>query len=451
MLATLTIARNALTESLRQPIFLVIILLCGLLEYLTTAAAGFSMGYNNLSGEVTGDDKLLLELGLSTVFICGIVLAAFVATNTISEEIENKTVLTIVSKPVSRASVVVGKYLGVSVAMLIGITIMVLSLMFAIQHGVMSTAADDVDWPIILFGGLALLLSLGLASFGNFMYGWSFPQTAVLTLLPLTILAYVLSVFFTPDWEIQSPAEEFKPQVTLAALSIAVALLVMTSVAVAASTRLGQVMTIVACLGVLVLGLLTNHFLGRHAFLNEPFGSIATSTPVEPTHDGLRRVGDEYRIRLEVASEREIRVGDPFYFAPAPNGVGMVTPGFDAPAEGTDLSRDVFGQEVAPALVVTRVEGSTLTVRQVGRTAVPISRAPERGDWCFTEPQETRPVALVAWALVPNMHAFWLVDAVTQVNPIPASHFALVLLYAGGQIVVFLGAAVLLFQDRDMG
>ena len=40
---------------------------------------------------------------------------AFVATAELSREIENKTVLTVVSKPVGRTTVIMGKYLGVSV------------------------------------------------------------------------------------------------------------------------------------------------------------------------------------------------------------------------------------------------------------------------------------------------------------------------------------------------
>ena len=49
------------------------------------------------------------------------------------------------------------------------------------------------------------------------------------------------------------------------------------------------------------------------------------------------------------------------------------------------------------------------------------------------------------------MQTFWLVDAISQAQPIPASHVALVLLYGLVQIVGFLALAVLLFQGRDVG
>ena len=39
---------------------------------------------------------VLLDIGLATIFVCGMLLAAFIATAVISREIERKTVLTVV-------------------------------------------------------------------------------------------------------------------------------------------------------------------------------------------------------------------------------------------------------------------------------------------------------------------------------------------------------------------
>jgi ABC-type transport system involved in multi-copper enzyme maturation permease subunit len=103
----LTIARNTFVESVRQPIYFVLIAIAGLCLVLTTWSAGFSMGMSE-SGEVSGDNKLLLDVGMATVFVVGVLLAAFLATAVISREIENKTVLTVVSKPVSRVTLVLG-------------------------------------------------------------------------------------------------------------------------------------------------------------------------------------------------------------------------------------------------------------------------------------------------------------------------------------------------------
>ena len=98
-----TIARNGFLESIRQPIYIVVLLGGILAMVLNVNLAAFSLGQ---------DDKLLVDLGLSTLFITGLLLAAFTATSVLSKEIENKTVLTVVSKPVARPTLIVGKYLG---------------------------------------------------------------------------------------------------------------------------------------------------------------------------------------------------------------------------------------------------------------------------------------------------------------------------------------------------
>src|SRR5690606_37827567 len=108
----LTIARNTFVEAIRQPIVLVLVVLCGIFQWFNTWTAGYSMG-ESTSGEVSADNKLMLDIGLATVFGCGTLLAAFVATSVISREIEARTILTVVSKPIGRPAVVLGKFLGV--------------------------------------------------------------------------------------------------------------------------------------------------------------------------------------------------------------------------------------------------------------------------------------------------------------------------------------------------
>ncbi|MEX0876573.1 MAG: ABC transporter permease subunit, partial [Phycisphaerales bacterium] len=126
----LTIARNAFKESIRQPVFFIILLLAAFIQLLNTWIVGFTMGRRNVPGEVSGDDKMLLDVSMGGVFLLGILLASFIATAAISREIENKTVLTVVSKPVSRTSVIIGKFLGIAASMLVAIGIMIAFLLF---------------------------------------------------------------------------------------------------------------------------------------------------------------------------------------------------------------------------------------------------------------------------------------------------------------------------------
>ena len=68
---------------------------------------------------------------------------------------------------------------------------------------------------------------------------------------------------FDPQFNPQSIAKEFDFQLWLALTAILMAILVLTSIAIAASTRLGQVMTLCVTLGAFMVGMLSNHFIGR--------------------------------------------------------------------------------------------------------------------------------------------------------------------------------------------
>lgn len=446
----LSIARNAFVEGLRQPVFLILVLVSGLCQLMTTWSTGFTMGYDE-TAEVAGDNKLMLDLGLATIFAIGTLLAAFIATAVMSREIENKTVLTVVSKPVSRTVLVLGKYVGVSGAILIAVVTMVIFLMFGIRHGVMSTAADTLDGPVLVFSLSAIFLSLFLAAWCNFFYGWSFPQTAVVLMLPLCFVAYVFVLALGKQWQWQPLGTDFKPQITLAALCLVIAIMVLTAAATAASTRFSQVTTIVICVGLFVASLLSNYFIGRYAFENRLVGVISTSVPEDPTKTSFRTPGETILVELQDAPKVPVKPGDSFYYGPDPSGAFLVVPKFDVFEGNLAESSTFLGPTSKPAVIVSAVNGKFLTVRNVGAEAVKVSAPPRASDYVFLRPTKVRWPAFLAWAALPNLQYFWLLDAVSQNYTIPPAHVLLVGVYGATQIMALLSVAVILFQRRDVG
>lgn len=446
----LTIARNTFVESVRQPIYFIIIGICALAVMFTTATAAYSMGYSDTS-EVSGDNKMLLDIGLASVFVCGMLLAAFLATAVISKEIEQKTVLTVVSKPVARASVVFGKYLGVAGAIAIASIIMLLFLQMGIRHQVMSTAADKLDAPVWIFSLLAVGLSLALAVWCNFFYGWSFTQVCTMTLLPAMTLAFLGIMFVGKEWKLQGFLTDFKPQIALASIGIVMAQMVLTSVAVAASARLGQVMTLVVCCGVFVGGLLSNYFLGSKAISNEFVGRIAQVAPESPSMEGLRKRGDRYSVTLDLEPRMGIKPGSSFYFGPNPSGWGLAIDTFTPVTVDFNSVDDTSSRERPASLAVVSQTGKNLVIQRLGADGELMSRPPATNDYVFLQPTRVSPVVLGLWGMIPNVQFFWMTDAVTQNQPIPPGHVVLVAIYGVMQIGVFLSLAVLLFQTREVG
>lgn len=250
----LAIARNTFLESIRQPVVLVVCVAATILVVLSNPFSAWTM---------QEDQRMFVDIGLSTVFLATAVLAAFIATNVLSREIENRTVLTVVSKPVPRPVFIVGKFLGVSLSMVIALVF--LGLVFALVeiHGTLQTVRDPLHMPVILFGGGALIAAIAGGSWMNYFYGRSFSAWALSLGVPFLGLAYLLSLFFDAEWNSVPLAKQFEPEVWKALFLMALATLVLNAVAIAASTRLGQVLTLTAVVGVFVLGLLSDWMLGR--------------------------------------------------------------------------------------------------------------------------------------------------------------------------------------------
>jgi ABC-type transport system involved in multi-copper enzyme maturation permease subunit len=209
------------------------------------------------------NQRMLIDIGLATVFLAGAVLAAFIATNVLGREIENRTVLTVICKPVNRPIFMLGKFFGVAGAMTIAALYMTFVFMLVELHTVMETVKDPVHVPVVLFGLGGLLLGLAAAIWCNYFYNMVFTSTVICITTPILLLAYLLSLNFGSDFESQSMWIAFKGQIWLAVIAIIMAIFVLCAIAVAVSTRLGQLMTLVVTVGLFLLGLLSDWIFGR--------------------------------------------------------------------------------------------------------------------------------------------------------------------------------------------
>lgn len=98
------VAHATVKNELAQPLFLVLMLL-GVVAILL---------YEFLSFNTFGEDiKLLKDCGITTIMLLAAFQGIWSASSSISEEIEGKTALTILSKPIQRRSFVIGKFLGI--------------------------------------------------------------------------------------------------------------------------------------------------------------------------------------------------------------------------------------------------------------------------------------------------------------------------------------------------
>jgi hypothetical protein len=133
------------------------------------------------------------------------------------------------------------------------------------RHKVLERSSQSFDLPVITFGVAALAGTIIVAAFCNYLYDMQFTSTSIALAVPLMTLALVLVALISPEWKIQMFGKDFIDGQLIGALTLVFAMvMILTSVALAASTRLGQVMTLTLCTVVLLIGLVSDTMFGQY-------------------------------------------------------------------------------------------------------------------------------------------------------------------------------------------
>ena len=106
-----------------------------------------SVGVSSLS--YVESERIVQDVGLAAIRLFGVGIAIFVGVGLIHDEIERRTIYTMLSKPLSRSEFIVGKYTG-------------LLLTVWAQLAIMSLAFFAVSWAVGAPLGWNLLAALGL-------------------------------------------------------------------------------------------------------------------------------------------------------------------------------------------------------------------------------------------------------------------------------------------------
>ena len=192
-------------------------------------------------------------------------VAVFSASSVLAREIDDRTALTVISKPVSRWLFVLGKFAGVAGA--VGAAFYLCSLVFlmTVRHKVTPAAFDPIDWPVIVIGLSSFGAVIITAMLGNLLFGWTFTSAGIWSAMALMTAGAGAVAVIGKGWQIVPFGDGINPQIILALLLSFMAVLIFVAVAVAASTRLGQVLTLLVCFAVFVVGSMHPYLFDRWA------------------------------------------------------------------------------------------------------------------------------------------------------------------------------------------
>jgi ABC-type transport system involved in multi-copper enzyme maturation permease subunit len=121
----LAIARNTFRETVRDKILYNLILFA-----LIMIVSSLALGQLTLGNE----DKVILDLGLSSISIFGMLIAIFIGIGLVYKELEKRTVYALLAKPVHRYELILGKYLGLLFTLLVNLAIMTVGLELAMLY-----------------------------------------------------------------------------------------------------------------------------------------------------------------------------------------------------------------------------------------------------------------------------------------------------------------------------
>jgi ABC-type transport system involved in multi-copper enzyme maturation permease subunit len=166
------VALSTFKSETAQPLF-AIMLTAGI-----TALIVFVWVPYNTFGE---DIKMLKDSGLTLIMVLCVIQAVWAASTSVSEEIEGRTALTVLSKPISRRSFIVGKYVGIvwTVAVLFVVLGLVLLVVVAYKPIYDARESSEIEptWQMCHFEMIGIVPGLVLA----------FMETLVLASLSVAI------------------------------------------------------------------------------------------------------------------------------------------------------------------------------------------------------------------------------------------------------------------------
>ena len=257
----MTLARLTALDAVRRPLCLLLVSACLVLTALTPLVLLHQFGE---------EGKIARDSGLACHFIFGLFIAAYTASSSLTEEIRGGTAASVLSKPVGRGMFFLAKFVGLAAVLVVFSSCATLATLLAerVSERFAFTgrvAGDITDWQT---GNLLLaapFIALLIAGLMNYSSGRPFQSTAFAFLLVVLLLVMVFSGFFDRTGYPAPYALRVQWRMVPASVLITFALVTLSALALALSTRMRAVPTITICIIVLVAGLLSDYLLGRAA------------------------------------------------------------------------------------------------------------------------------------------------------------------------------------------
>lgn len=183
MKAILTIALFTFKEGLRHRVLYGVLTFACLLIGFSVLASGLFL--RDIS-------KILLDICLSSVSIGGLLVPFFLAVNLMAGDLESKTIYSILSLSVSRKQYILGKFLGLSLLVVLIMSLLTIATLLSVQAG-----GYVFEGYFTTVSITSIVVAVSAAILGNVVllgcvFFWSSITTSSFLVTLLTISTYVI-------------------------------------------------------------------------------------------------------------------------------------------------------------------------------------------------------------------------------------------------------------------
>ena len=169
-----TIALNTIRELVRNKFFSLILFLGVIFILISFALETLALGELR---------RVLYDFGLSFIELTGLAVILFLGGGMIAREIEGRTIYLMLSKPIHRSSIILGKFIGFSFVMLLMVAFQ--TIVFVMMLMMKNIAID----PLMYYAILGIILKLfSLLALILFFSSFVSPMIAMF----LTIASYMI-------------------------------------------------------------------------------------------------------------------------------------------------------------------------------------------------------------------------------------------------------------------
>lgn len=174
------LAFNTFREALRDKVLYSLL-------FFAAAMIGIAMILDQITiGEPT---KIVKDFGLASISFFGVMVAIFVGIGLVYKEIERKTILNVLSKPIYRYQFMIGKYLGLVMTLLVEVVLMSTALV-----ALLYVYEDKFDFILLYAIGMIFLELMIVMAFALLFSSFSTPILSGLFTMSLYMIGHL-----TPD------------------------------------------------------------------------------------------------------------------------------------------------------------------------------------------------------------------------------------------------------------